>query len=164
LPALESIDIRKANKGDLEEIVRLWMAMMDEHMRFDPRLRLSPDAREGYAAYISRHLRRPESVCLVIDAVNGGVPRLAAYCLAYIAENLPMFEPDSFGFISDLAVDEPWRRQGLGARLVERVKDWMRHRGIGVVQLQVYANNDKGRAFWDRQGFANFFERKWLDL
>ncbi len=160
----EPAAIREANQSDIDEIVRLWIAMMQEHMRFEPRLRLSPAAGENYASYVASHLRRPDSLCLVVDDAASDQPRLAAFCLAYISENLPMFEPSLFGFVSDVAVDESNQRQGLGARLMNRVRDWMRERKVGEVHLQVYANNAKGQAFWDKQGFTSFFERKWLAL
>ncbi len=160
----EFSEIRKATHDDLDEIGRLWMAMMDEHMRFEPRVRLTPSARQRYTAYAAGHLHGPESLCAVIDDPASDEPRLAAYCLGYISENLPMFEPAFFGFISDMAVDKIYRRHGLGDRLINHVKDWMRQKQVEVIQLQVYANNENGQAFWKQQGFESFFERKWLDL
>ena len=40
----------------------------------------------------------------------------------------------------------------------------VRERGVELVQLQVYAKNGDGLAFWRSQGFESFLDRMWLDL
>ena len=175
MSAGESVVYRRAEERDTEEILRLWMGMMSEHVRFDGRICPTPSAADAYAAYLAYHLKSPESLCLAAEAADrpaGGAEaprlrkaaRLAAYCLAFISQNLPMFEPRSFGFVSDVVVDEGWRGQGIGTELLARAKDWMRQKGITVVQLQVYTQNRRGAAFWAKQGFASLYERMWLDL
>jgi len=168
----ETIVYRRAGGEDTDEIVRLWTCMMAEHSRFDPRIRLSALAPDAYAGYLAYHLESPDSICLVAEtAPSGEAPassrrkaKLAGFCLAFISTNLAMFEPRLFGYISDIMVEGPYRRQGVGTQLLERTEAWMRQRGIGVVQLQVYSRNEVGQAFWAKRGFSGFFDRLWRDL
>ena len=89
---------------------------------------------------------------------------IAGFCCAYVCQNLPMFLPAEFGYVSDLYVQPGFQRQGVGARMMQYVRNFFKGCGVTSIQLQVYRKNPKGKAFWDRQGFHNFFDRMWLDI
>lgn len=154
------MDFRRARESDLPRLVELWMDMMAEHGRFEPRVRLAPAASYAYESYLMLHLRSPKS--LVFAATEGGVAE--AFCCAYVCQNLPMFLPAQFGYLSDLFVAPAWRRQGVGRRLFREACAFCRAHGVGGMQLQVYHRNGPGRAFWDALGFEPFFGRMALDL
>jgi len=171
MPTDPAFRIRPAEPHDVPAIVRLWIDMMAEHTQFDPRVRLSAVASEAYAGYLEYHRKSDDSLCLVAELPDGlsiedpqDKTRIAAYCLAFLSHNPPMFEPTTFGFISDLAVARPFRRQGIGAALMDRVEKWMRGKGVGAIQLQVYSRNQPGAAFWKARRFTPYYNRMWLDL
>jgi ribosomal protein S18 acetylase RimI-like enzyme len=59
----------------------------------------------------------------------------------------------STGFIKDLAVQEAWRTQGVGARLVEEVATRLRAKGIEAISLKVVPGNLGAIAFYEALGF-----------
>jgi ribosomal protein S18 acetylase RimI-like enzyme len=59
------------------------------------------------------------------------------------------------GFLYHLAVDEPRRGQGIGSRLLGHCLDGLRGCGIAKCNIFLYADNDTGRAFWERKGFRH---------
>jgi ribosomal protein S18 acetylase RimI-like enzyme len=59
--------------------------------------------------------------------------------------------------LANLAVAEPWRRQGLGAALVAACEDDARRRGFLEVVLQVEEDNGAARSFYQKQGYAAVF-------
>lgn len=70
-----------------------------------------------------------------------------------------MFEPERYGYLSDLAVTPRWRRRGLGRALLGELRGWLRQRRIESIQLQYYAHNDAGEAFWRAMNFKPFYNR-----
>jgi len=156
----DDLSIEPAHFSDLDAIVRLWMEMMREHEKFDPRVRLSDTADEAYRQYARYYIDRPDARLLV--ARNGR--EVVGFCLAYRARNLPMFRPGAYGFISDMAVTRPWRNRGVGTSLLDAVMQWFRRHGVNHVQLQVYSRNARGVAFWRRCGFEDFVHGMWLNV
>jgi len=150
----ENVKIRNATLRDLDAIVALWLAMMREHERFDPRIRLADKADNAYRQYVHYYIAREESVVLVAEHQR----EVIGFCLACPARNLPMFQPTQYGYLSDLTVGEPWRGRGIGSALLEAAKERFRTQGIVHIQLQVYSRNAAGLAFWRKAGFQEFVQ------
>ncbi len=155
-----SVEIRQACDQDVENIAELWMNMMSEHRTFEPRLRLSKIARGAYENYLALQLRSPRSHVLIAIKDN----TIQAFSCAYIAQNLPMFHPPEFGYISDVYVVPQYRQSGLGKKLIKLMHDWFTSQNLEVCQLQVYRQNQAGREFWSAMGYQPFFDRMWHDL
>lgn len=58
------------------------------------------------------------------------------------------------GFIHHLAVAPPYRRQGLGRRLVQRCLHGLTQIGIEKCHLFVFHENEDAIAFWQAQGWS----------
>ena len=56
-------------------------------------------------------------------------------------------------FIDCIALYEPFRRQGIGGRLLDVARERARERGLGVMSLQVYERNPAVRLY-ERHGFV----------
>ena len=152
--------IRKARPEDLDAIVELWGIMMTEHERNDPRIRLAAGAVPAYRSYLGYHVSNADSCVRVAETPSG----CAGFCLLTVSRNLPMFLPERYGYLSDLMVEEAYRRQGMGRALLAAALDWSRKMRIECVQLQHYCFNEKGKAFWQKMGFKPYYSRMWLDL
>jgi ribosomal protein S18 acetylase RimI-like enzyme len=53
------------------------------------------------------------------------------------------------GYIHHLAVDEPYRRQGIGKQLVENCLEALEREGIQKCHLFIFHENEGGIAFWE---------------
>jgi ribosomal-protein-alanine N-acetyltransferase len=62
--------------------------------------------------------------------------------------------------LGDLAVSEPWRRRGVGRRLLETVLDAMAEAGIAEVFLEVRVSNQGARRLYARYGFDEVGRRR----
>ncbi|MCE7885537.1 MAG: GNAT family N-acetyltransferase [Actinobacteria bacterium ATB1] len=157
---MSEIQIRRARVGETGALVELWMLMMAEHQRMDPSIRLTPDAAKHYQSYLHSHLLDVSAIVLV--AIEDRRP--VGFTLAMKCQNLPMFEPEHYGYISDMVVHPSQRGRGLGQEMLRRTEDWLRRQGVSSVQLQVYTGNEPGQRFWSRAGFRPFLQRMWLEL
>jgi GNAT superfamily N-acetyltransferase len=146
------VDIRPATLRDLDTIVNLWMAMMHEHASFDPRVRLSESAEKGYRQYARHYIARSDATVFIAEHDR----EVVGFCLAYRAQNLPMFCPEQYGYLSDLVVRNDWRGRGIGSALFQKTRGWFRDRQITHVQLQVYSLNADGMTFWKKMGLTDF--------
>lgn len=152
--------VRKARAEDIRRIAEVWLNMMHEHEHFEKRLRLTENAAEHYEMYLLFHVKNPESLMLVVEYNK----QIVGYCLAYKCQNLPMFLPEEYVFISDIALLEAHKNKGLGSHLVDKMMEHYKKDGLSSVHLQVYYKNEKGKRFWRRKGFSPFLTRLWRDL
>ncbi|MCX8038604.1 MAG: GNAT family N-acetyltransferase [Candidatus Sumerlaeia bacterium] len=167
----DNVSIRPAVPDDLDAIVALWTAMMREHEEFDPRIRLAPNADIAYRNYAYHHIREGAAVFVAeyLDKQEGGRQathrrQVVGFALAYVARNLPMYQPERYGYLSDLVVAAPWRRCGIGTALLDCVRQRLRREEVAQVQLQVYSKNVAGLGFWRQQGFDDFVHGLWAAL
>lgn len=157
---MSEVQIRRARVGETDALVELWMLMMGEHQGMDSSIQLTHDAASHYRAYLQSHLLDASAIILV--ALESRRP--IGFTLAMKCQNLPMFEPENYGYISDMVVHPACRGRGIGEQMLRRMNDWFRRQGVSYVQLQVYTGNEGGRRFWTRAGFRPFLTRMWLDL
>ena len=71
--------------------------------------------------------------------------KLAGYCIVY-------FVLDE-GEIARIAVDNGFRRQGVGRKLLEQVENACKEKGITHLMLDVRESNESARAFYKSLGF-----------
>ncbi len=161
---MEGLVIREGRTADLDEVLRLWVQMVDYHAALDARLRMRTDAEglEGMRGYLESCLESPESRLFVAEIAER--PGLVGYLLAHIRPISPLVIPPTCGHISDLCVDEPFRRQGIGRELVRAAWDWFRERGQTQLRLSVAAANAAGQAFWRAMGFQELMLQMTMDL
>ena len=124
--------IRVMTPDDYDRVYALWMSC--KNMGFND----LDDSRAG----IGRYLRRNPTTCFVAE-IDGA---LAGVILAG--------HDGRRGFVHHMAVGEDYRRQGVGAALVERALSALRAEDISKVALLVFRYNEAGNAFWEKMGFA----------
>lgn len=64
------------------------------------------------------------------------------------------------GELANIAVDDMWRRRGIGARLLDRVLERARERGVTDLFLEVRQSNMVARDLYRRRGFTSIGVRR----
>ena len=146
--------IRNATLDDLDVIATLWKEFMDFHKARDPHFTRSSDGHTNFADFIRKHISSEDSCVLVAESDSNVV----AYCLATVANAPPVFEDTRYGSISDLAVTESCRRQGIGERMFTAARDWFKQRDIRRVEIRMALSNETSTNFWRKMGFEPYLE------
>ncbi|HAH61508.1 MAG TPA: GNAT family N-acetyltransferase [Treponema sp.] len=117
---------------DYDEVYRLWSAT--------PGMGLNDvdDSRGGTARYLARN----PHTCFVAE--QDGT----------IAGAIMSGHDGRRGMIHHTVVAESGQRKGIGTALVNAALAALRSEGISKVMLVVFARNEKGNAFWEKQGFS----------
>ncbi len=123
--------IRKMKIEDYEEVYTLWLACHGMGLND------LDDSREGIEKFL---LRNPDT-CFVAET-----DRIVGVILAG--------NDGRRGYIYYTAVHPDFRRKGMAGTLVETVMDALKDHGIHKAALVVFAANEEGNAFWEKQGFT----------
>lgn len=118
--------------ADYAEIYALWLSCTGMGLND---LDDSPDG-------IARFLKRNPDTCFVAEEQGKIIGTILAG------------HDGRRGYIYHTAVLPDYRKQGIGAQLVEQVLASFRALGIGKAALVVFVRNTTGNAFWESMGFA----------
>ena len=126
------MNIRKMTIDDYDRVYALWLSCKGMGLND------LDDSREG----IERFLKRNPDTCFAAE--DGG-----AVIGVILAGN-----DGRRGYIYHTAVSPVRRREGIAARLVDTALAAFRALGINKTALVVFAKNETGNAFWEKQGFT----------
>jgi GNAT superfamily N-acetyltransferase len=136
-------------------IIDCWEEFADFHRDIDPRYPLVANVREGFGEHLKSLMADDNNLVLV--AVEKG--RVVGHVIAQVKKSSPAFKREKFGFIDEMAVRASYRRRGVGAKLLAKILDWFRERGIDMIELDVAAANEVGYPFWKKHGFKAYLHR-----
>jgi GNAT superfamily N-acetyltransferase len=134
------LKIRFAVSRDFDRLLRLVAA----YYRFDS---IAFDTRVTGGALRRLLQNKALGRVWVIDAGR----ELAGY--AIVTYNYDLEFGGIEAIMTDLFIAQRYRRKGLGAQIVEAVRDFCRREGIGALELQVSRDNDAAQAFYQALGF-----------
>ena len=126
------MNIRLMTPEDYPDVYRLWRSCTGMGLND------LDDSEEGIRRFL---LRNPETCVVTEDA-----GRIVGVLMAG--------HDGRRGFIYHTAVSPQLRRQGIAARMVERVLETFRTLGIHKVALVVFGQNEDGNRFWEKMGFT----------
>lgn len=159
---MHTVVVRTARSSDMDEIMRLYRQLMAFHEALDSRLALDWDRIETFRDYLTDVVMEG-ALCrlLVAEAPTG--PGLAGFILGRLADNPPIFAQSHYGLVSDVCVDERWRRRGIGRVLFEAMREWFREQGVLTMQLNAATRNPVSQAFWRAMGFTDLLDLLWCE-
>jgi ribosomal protein S18 acetylase RimI-like enzyme len=158
-PSLESrIVISKAKPADLGAISALWVQLVRHHQRLERHFwPMAPDGRARYQAWMRKTLKNRKRVLWI--AKDGG--RVVGFTHALLHRTHRFLKRSVIGFITDLAVHEPYRRRGIGRELFRTVEDWLVSHGADDIRLSLAPINKQACVFWKQMGFKPYIYDMW---
>jgi ribosomal protein S18 acetylase RimI-like enzyme len=145
--------LRQATVQDSNTVVHLVKAMLQEMASYG-----------GYAleeeAQVKSLLRarfidslEKEDHLYVVASLGGQGEELAGIVEASVVSPHSLFRPELRVHVHSLYVRPPYRRQGIGRRLLEEALDWGRVKGCRAATLHVLARNP-ARELYESLGFG----------
>lgn len=132
----ESIVIREANRGDLEELLDLYVEFYNE-LRFRQGLR--PRGREDYRGDVERYLSR-DKVFLAETSSGEAVGFIR------------VSEREGCYWLEELYVKPEHRGKGVGRRLVEKAENYIKEHD-SYVYIMVLPQDRRAMSFWLHMGY-----------
>jgi ribosomal protein S18 acetylase RimI-like enzyme len=150
---MDRVKIRRWKRGDLEQIVDLWLELTYHINPTDGFYRIAPDARRKYRGYLNRVFGDRNYGVFVADSNE----RLVGFVMGRVNQTPSVVIPDMVGYIENIFIEKESRRSGVGRELCHSLFEWFKERRIGHVELFYQIENTEAAAFWKRLGF-----RTWL--
>jgi len=139
-----TIEIRRATRDDLDDILPLMAAFnANEDIVWRP---------ESMVPAL-RRLLGESSLGMSLVAHDRATGEIAGYGLATFGYDVEFAGPDAF--ITELFVDEAFRRLGVGQDLLDALIDQLTERGTHAVHLMVRPENERARALYQGRGFKD---------
>jgi len=152
---MDRVKIRRWKRGDLEQIVELWLGLADHINPIDGFYQIVPDAREKYTGYLHRAFGDRNHVVFVADTDEG----LVGFGMGRVKRNPSVVVPETVGYIENIFIQERKRRSGIGTALCNRLLDWFRKRKIVHVELFYQIENNSAAVFWKKMGFKTWLAK-----
>ena len=154
--------IRNATSQDVDLAVDFFNKLQKYHQELNPAMwTLNPDANETFRKHFLKELKSEAHFARLAFDSNDIV---AGILLAEIQQNIPIVKPSQFGYITDLFVDQNYRRQGLAEQLLEDISKIFRAHNISEIRLQVDAKNLQGLSFYQKHDFEIITHKMQLKL
>jgi ribosomal protein S18 acetylase RimI-like enzyme len=104
-----------------------------------------------------------ENRFMVVAEDNGKI----VGCILFRIDTNPdddIYKIRRFGYIDEMIVNEPFRRRGIGKKLLEHTIKELKSRDIDEVEIDVWEKNTIGQGFYKKHGFKTVRRRMKLDL
>jgi ribosomal protein S18 acetylase RimI-like enzyme len=160
------VKIRKARISDLDELIEIWKRFMEEHREMGREMgedlipKMKKDAPEIVRKFFSNTIHSRLGLLLVIEDMN----KVQGYMLSRIQKNIPIFEKDPVGYISDIFLEESLRGSGYSSKLFKQTMEWFHQKGIKEISIKVMWSNPHAQDVYAKWGFNNIDTEMRLDL
>jgi GNAT superfamily N-acetyltransferase len=164
------ITVRLRRPGDGPALARAWLDSGRYYADLAPDTFQVPEA-EGLAEYMDRAeaaADEPDALSVVAE-VGGRVVGAAAARIEAPLEGARYQLQRQFSevrlFVDAVVVEEAYRRQGVGQRLMAALEGWGRERGATVALLDTYPESALSLPFFtERMGYGRRSVRLWKRL
>ncbi len=150
---MEPINIRRATKGEVNEIADLVVRLKKLNNEFDPLFTVKEDAKERATKYISESIAASRT--LILSVTKG--PKIIGFLRAEIRER-HFYEPAKEGHITDMYVLPEHRRKQIGHEILEQGTLELVKMGAQIITADLPSRNEIGVHFYTKRGFRRLIE------
>ena len=142
--------VRFANKDDLERVNEIRKQVNDLHVNGRPDI-FRPGFCKEMQEYVYEMYQSGRWGIIVAER-NGIICGMA--CVEYVAIEESLYGvARKYYNIHEFAVDECFKRQGIGTELFNFIKQDAKEKGVPVIQLAVWCFNEEAVRFYEAQDF-----------
>ncbi|WP_269242727.1 GNAT family N-acetyltransferase [Flavobacterium limnophilum] len=156
------IKIQKATAEHLDEIVSLWLKLMNLHKGFDEDFFADTDnSGEEYKMNLDWNLRDTTRILFIATKSN----KIIGYVTADISWfRYSSYNSNNYCTIGDIMIDENFRHLGIGKLFINEIKKWAKSESTNKIILNVFSKNTTALNFFKKQGFEDNFNNLVLEF
>jgi ribosomal protein S18 acetylase RimI-like enzyme len=142
--------IREFIKTDIDEIVRIWVDILEWHAEFDEEFILDSDGETNFRFVLeSAYDDTTQTVFVALHEKE-----IIGFVYGYIKKHSGFFKKRVLAHISDIAIKKEFRRKGIGTALMRRFEhEFARKNEVNGLSLYVHFKNEQGLNFYKKLGF-----------
>jgi GNAT superfamily N-acetyltransferase len=152
-----STQVRPARRTDLARLAELRLWYLAETARLEPRLKLTPEARERISQACAAWFAQEDRALLVAEGPPGAdpaaQPEVVGYATGVVSVWPPIWKTQRVGEVWEVFVVPAARGGGLGKALLDRVLSALSDLGAEVLRAWVPVKNDGSEALFHASGF-----------
>ena len=153
------MQVRLAQRDDLERVNELRRQVNDVHTAGRPDI-FRPGFGEELCGYVYTIFDDP-SKDIAVAETDGVICGFAVLNCFTRPENPFMYER-RYVDVDELCVDEGYRRQGIGAALIEFARSYAKKRGFDRIELNMWEFNGDALGFYEAMGFTTY--RRYMEM
>lgn len=153
------VNIRKAMLDDFSTLQKLGKELMISDSRFDKHIQTDWYFNEEGKKLVKKWITGRRSVTFVAE-VDGQIVGLLAGGIAKVAE----WRPLKHAHLSILYIQEKYRNNNIGKKLLEKFIEWSRERKADSITLYTMAANSEAIEFYQRHGLKPLISTMELPL
>jgi len=146
------MEIRKATIGDLEQLKEIKLKAKAYERKYSKSLKPMWQCRETYLSYLRSDLTNQDRAVFVATERDEPVGIITGR----IHTTLPIRVLRRQGHISNMFVVPELRKRGVATKLIRRLLNWFRERGIGDVRLATHFGNAAALKLFGKLGFQEY--------
>ena len=147
-----TLEVRAALLDDLDIVIALRIALLEEHASNPVYGRLRPDAARRAQRLFAAQLGAPNEVTfLALDTGSGRAAVGILRCIETIGS--PLLFPEKYGYVSSVFVRPEHRREGVLRALLAEAEAWCRGRGLSEMRLHNVSDYATAGLAWQALGF-----------
>jgi ribosomal protein S18 acetylase RimI-like enzyme len=151
------VTIRTANERDLDALDKLYYNFHQYHVREVPdRLQDLGKIEDQEWSRLHQALRdifANQDAAIILAEVSGQAIGLAEVYYRQDNEINPLIVPHKYAYLQSIMVSEPYRKSGIGKKLMETAQQWGRDKGATEMRLDVWEFNQGTIQFYEKMGF-----------
>ena len=144
--------IRAAKLEDIQQLMKLEMSLFNKWDELDPIDKVNIDwfSSESHRKHLTSVLEDSKNkIFVLVDKQN-----IVGYVKAHLFCREPFLE--KVGYISDLFVENSYRSQGIGKKLVEEAIKWFKQKNLKWTTTSTHLLDSKAINFWKKRGYEEF--------
>ena len=151
------ITIREYRETDKNFLLEATDMLHEYVVALDPikRLRKMPGYAENTVNDLLTTVAKQEGKIYVAEDGSKAIGFVAGFTMKQSKENLLSVVPSKLGVISDLYIDNDYRGQHIGTKLMQKMEEHLKQTGCDALWIDIVAFNTHAHHFYNKLGYAD---------
>ena len=144
------MNIRKTIINDFNGVINLYKQLFEAEKVFDENIVKTYKIDEKEEKKIKKRIRSRKVIFLVAEIDD----KIVGLIDGYIIESI--YFKEKIAYLDHLCVDEKYRNNGIGSKLIEKFSDVSKSKGAKYIKLNAFENNIPAVNLYNKYGFEEY--------